>query len=303
MDNGFFKKNKVLSINMLYIASLLPIIIFSYIKNGISVVKADFMNGFIATQYLIIPIIIVVLSYIFEAYYYLVIKKEEDLHSVVNSLTPFINVCCYLVCGPANPLWLTIPLMVILDVLMKFIDNTVTVNRVALFKVILFGALSLMALTDNANVYEASLNEPVSNVLDLFLGQGIGEIGTTSTLFALIGFVILLFNSYYKKDISVVAMLTYAIVSIILYFASSMTFTDVLVNTFNSGFVFVAVFVASMSQASPVVRSGRLLYAVIFGISSAILIHLVKFNLGIYIAILVLSLLTPLFNKFKISLD
>ena len=34
-----------------------------------------------------------------------------------------------------------------------------------------------------------------------FLGLGIGEIGVSSTLFACIGYIVLLFNSYYKKEI------------------------------------------------------------------------------------------------------
>lgn len=303
MENSFIKKNKVLGINLLYLASILPIIIYGFIKNGIIVAKNGYINWFLATQYIIIPIIIIILSYVFETYYYLIIKKEEDLHSVYNSVAPFANTLCYLVCGPTNPLWLTIPLIVILDIILKFIDSKLTINQVALFKTILFGLLTLMSLQSNSNLYENSLLELSNKPIDLFLGSGIGEIGTTSTLFALIGFIILLFNQYYKKDIPIYSIISYIIVSIIIYFAASSSFNDILVNTFNSGFFFIAIFVASLSTATPVVKSGRILYSIIFGIGASILINIVKFNIGVYILLIVLSLLTPLFNKFKIQLD
>ncbi|HAB66621.1 MAG TPA: hypothetical protein DCE23_04570 [Firmicutes bacterium] len=303
MENKFLEKNKVLGINLIYLVSIIPIIIYGFIKNGIIVAKNGYINWFSATKYLIIPIIIVLLSYVFETYYYLIIKKDEDMHNIYNSLSPYANVLCYLVCGPTNYLWLTIPLIIIIDIILKFIDSKITINQVALFKCILFALLSIMALESNANAYENSLIEVTSKPIDLFLGQGIGEIGTTSSLLAIIGFIILLFNKYYKKEIPIYSIISYIIVSIIIYFASAMKFNDILVNTFGSGFFFIAIFAASISTATPVVKSGRILYAIIFGTISSIIINIAKFNIGVYILILVLSLLSPLFNKFKLSLD
>lgn len=303
MENNFFNKNKVLGINILCLISIVPLIIYGFIKNGIIVAQHDYMTWFSATQYIIIPIIIIILSYVFETYYYVGIKKDKDMHNVYNSLAPFANALCYLVCGPTNYLWLTIPLIIITDIALKFIDTKITINQIALFKCILFGLLTLMSLEGNANAYENSLLETVSKPLDLFLGQGIGEIGTTSSLLAIIGFIVLLFNKYYKKEIPIFGILSYSFVSIIIYFASEMNFNDILVNTFNSSFLFIAIYVASLSGATPVVKSGRILYAIIFGVASSIIINIVKLNIGVYILILVLSILTPLFNKFKIALD
>ena len=124
-----------------------------------------------------------------------------------------------------------------------------------------------------------------------------------STLFAIIGYVILLFNNYYKKEIPIICVLTYVLIGILLYFGGVVKFNELLINTFNSGFIFVAVFVASLSTATPVVRSGRVIYAILVGIISAIMVNLVKFNMGIYIAILVIGLITPALNRFKLSID
>ena len=66
--------------------------------------------------------------------------------------------------------------------------------------------------------------------------------------------------------------------------------------------MFAVVFVATLSTATPVVKSGKIIYSLLIGIISAIFINLVKFNLGIYITILVLGLFSPLLNKIKLSI-
>lgn len=303
MEKGFFKKNKILGINLSYILSIIPVIIYGFYKNGILVASHGYISWFLATQYIVIPIIIIILSYVFETYYYLGIKKEKNNHSIINSIVPYINALCYLVCGPTNYLWLTMPLIIVIDVLLKFLDNKISLNQVALFKCILFGVLTIMGLTNNANLYEASLNSTAFSNMDLFIGKGIGEIGTTSSICALIGYMILLFNSYYKKEIPICCFIGYGVVSIIMYFVGGLGLNELIVNTFTSGFIFTSIFVASISTSTPVVKSGRVIYALLVGVLSAVTINILHFNIGIYIVILVCSLITPLLNKFKITLD
>ncbi len=303
MENGFLKKNKILGINLLYILSLLPIIGFAFYKNGFLVYKEGYISLFASLQYLVIPIIIILLSYVFETYYYLCIKKEETTNSVVNSIVPFVNALCYLVCGPNDKLYIVVPLIVALDVIMKFIDNKFTVNRVALFKCVLFGLLTALSMYNNCNLFEANLSNRVSGTADLFLGLGIGEIGVTSTLFAIVGFVILLFNKYYKKDIPLVSIIGYALVCLVIYFVGGIKFNDIIINTFDSGFIFAAIFVASLSTATPIVSSGRIIYGLLVGILSAVLVNVFDLYVGIYIVILVLSLIVPILNKFKLSVE
>lgn len=303
MEKGFFKKNKVLGINLLYILSIIPVIIFAFYKNGIVVWKNGFMSLFLATQYIVIPIIIILFSYVFEAYYYMGIKKEENTNSVFNSIVPYVNALCYLVCGPTNYLWLTVPMIIGIDVIIKFLDNKFSINQIALFKCLLYIVLLVMGVTSNANLYENSLSSSITDPSLLFIGNGIGEIGTTSTLCVLIGYVILLFNSYYKKDIPLICFLGYGLVSIVMYFVGGVTFNDILVNTFTSGFMFLCIFVTSLSTATPVVRGGKIIYSLIVGMLCAVMVHALHFNIGMYIVVLICSLLTPIFNKFKLSLD
>ncbi len=303
MKKGFLKKNKIFGINVLYLLSVLPIIIFSFYKNGYLVYKEGSLSLFLSTQYLVIPIIIIILSYIFEIYYYNGIKKEDNTNNVINSIVPYMNVLCYFVCGPANKLYITIPILIVIDVLMKFIDTKVSVNRVALYKCIIFGILSLFSMYSNLNYYEATLSSSITEASSLFLGMGSGEIGTTSTLLAIVGYLILLFNKYYKKEIPIICFISYALICILLYFGGVVNFNELLVNTFSSGFMFAIVFVATLSPATPVVRSGKIIYSVLVGVISAVMVNLVGYNIGIYFTILIAGLLSPGLNRFKISID
>lgn len=301
MKKGLLKENKVLKINLLYILSILPLIIYSYYKNGFLAFHNGFMSFFPSLQYLIIPIVIIALSYVFETYYYLVIKKDEDMHNVINSVVPFTNALCYLVCGPLDRLYITIPLIIVLDIIIKFIDTKFSINQIALFKCLLFVFLNLLGMYNNSNMYELNVSVN-SNLTSYFIGNVVGEIGTTSILFSLIGFVILLFNKYYKKEIPIISILSYAIVCVIIYFCTDLNFKQILINTMASGFVFATIFVVPLSVATPVVKTGSMIYSLLFGILSAIIVNATNFYLGIYILILILSLLTPLFNKFKLAI-
>lgn len=298
MKKDILKKNKVLGINLLYILSILPVIIFGFYKNGIVVHNHGYISLFLSLQYLVIPIVIIVLSYVFEIYYYIGLKKDEDYHNVVNSLVPYINALCYLVCGPLDYLWLTIPLIIVLDIGLKFIDNKFTINQVALFKCILYLILMIMGIKSVANNYELTI-EASNSFKNLFLGNYVGEIGVTSTLLVLVGYGILFFNSYYKKEIPIISLLCYAIVSVIIVLVLGTGFKTLLVDTVQSGLLFNLVFVGTISEATPVVKMGRIIYALLLGFLCAICINIFHLNILIYVVILGLSLFTNLFNKIK----
>ena len=298
MEKDLLKKNKVLGINILYIISILPLIVYGFYKNGLVPYQHGYMSLFLSLQYLVIPIVIIVLSYVFEIYYYMGIKKEDDSHNVINSLVPYINALCYLVCGPLDYLWLTIPLIIIIDIILKYIDNKIAINQVALFKCILYVILVAMGINTVGNNYE--ITEGFSTSLkNLFIGGYAGNIGTTSTLLAIVGFIILFFNSYYKKEIPIIALLGYAIVSVIIAFVLGIGFKDILVNSLQSGLMFNLVYVGTISVATPVVKMGRIIYALLLGMGLAVVINIVHINILIYVVILLLSLLGGVFNKLK----
>ena len=52
---NYKNKNKVFNVNACHLLCLLPIVLFSYYKNGYLVYKANYMSFFSTLEYLIIP--------------------------------------------------------------------------------------------------------------------------------------------------------------------------------------------------------------------------------------------------------
>lgn len=295
-------KNKVYDINLVHLLCLIPLVLFSYYKNGYLVYKARYISFFSSLQYLVIPIIIVVISYLFEIYYYVGIKKDRNLNNVVNSLVPYANLLCYLLCGPNDALYIIVPLIFIIDIIMKFIDKKITINRIALFKCLLFIVLYCFRSNNNANLYERILNIGSFSNMESFLGVVVGEMGTVCNLLILLCFVVLLFNKYYKKDIPIVVFITYALFGVFFVLVGSISYNELISYTLNSGLLFAIVFVLPLSDASPSMKSGRIIYSILFGILVSIFVNLFRLDIGIYFIILFMSLISPLINKLKISI-
>ena len=78
-------KNKVYDINLVHLLCLIPLVLFSYYKNGYLVYKENYMSLFSTLEYLVIPVVIVIISYLFEIYYYIGRKKDRDFSNVINS--------------------------------------------------------------------------------------------------------------------------------------------------------------------------------------------------------------------------
>lgn len=295
-------KNKVYDINLVHLLCLAPLVLFSYYKNGYLVYRENYMSFFSSLQYIIIPIVIVIVSYIFEIYYYVGIKKDRNLNNVINSFSPYANLLCYLLCGPNDALYIIVPLIFIIDILMKWLDKKITINRVALFKCLLFIILALCGLYNNANTYERIIGINVFNNMESFLGTVIGEIGTVSNLLIILSFIVLLFNRYYKKDIVFVVLITYLLFGGFFVLVDTISLNQLITNTLNSGLLFAVVFVLPLSEASPALKGGRTIYSILFGILVSIFINIFELYIGTYFIILFMSLIAPAINKLKISI-
>jgi len=299
MKKDFFSNNKILfKINLLYLIALIPIIIFSYLKNGLAVYQAHKISFFGSLQYLCIPILIVILVYCLEILWFVYIKKDKDFDDVINSSVPLICCLCYLVSGPRDSLFITVPLIVVTMFITKFLKK-VSINQVALFNVVLYGILYALGLANNANFLEASQATNYS-LMQSFIGYGVGAIGVTSGLLGIIGYIILLFNPYYKKSIPLYCIVFYFVIAgTMAVFKADVTITDVLVGMFNNGIIFASVFVAALSIYSPMMSSGKLAYGMLFGLIAGILVAIGLGGVSPYIAILFASIVTPLLDRIK----
>lgn len=295
-------RNSVFNINLCHLLCLCPIILFSYYKNGYLVYKASYISLFSSLKYLVVPIIIVIISYLFEIYYYVGVKKDRNFNNVINSFNPFLNLLCYLVCGPNDPLYIIVPFIFIVDVIIKMIESKVTINRVALFKVMLFIMLALLGLYNNANILEKINNVSVFSLEEYLLGLTIGEMGVCCNIFVILSFFVLMLNKYYKKDIALSALITYFMFGLFFVLMRTITFNDFLFHTLGSGVLFIIIFVLTSSDSSPILNGGRKIYGILFGILASIFVNIFEVYIALYVIVLVMSIISPLINKLKISI-
>ena len=66
MNKKLFENNKILTSNLIWFISLLPLLMFASYKNGFLLVSGGFISLIKAFYYLYIPILIIVFSYLFE---------------------------------------------------------------------------------------------------------------------------------------------------------------------------------------------------------------------------------------------
>lgn len=293
MRKQFFENNKVLTINLFYYLSLIPILAFTSYKNGFLLASGGLINKIYSFQYLFIPIAIITVTYILELIYYKFIKKEKDNRNILNSSLPLFNTLCYLVTGPNTNILIIISILFITYIISKIINT----NNVALYKIILFITLTIIGINNNANLLQIKY-DMTYNLKDTFIGFGIGEIGSTS-LFVLISYIILLFNEYYKKDIPIYIIISYLLTSLIIIWTENLTFNNLLINTLNSSIILISVYIATISTSSPITKKSKLIYGITIGIISSICINIFKFELGIYIYLFIYSIILLILNKKK----
>ena len=61
MGKVYKTKNKVFTVNLCHLLCLLPLVLFSYYKNGYLVYKANYMSFFGTLEYIVVPFPILLL--------------------------------------------------------------------------------------------------------------------------------------------------------------------------------------------------------------------------------------------------
>ncbi|MBQ8193361.1 MAG: RnfABCDGE type electron transport complex subunit D [Bacilli bacterium] len=291
MNKNFFDNNKVLTSNLVWFISLLPVLMFTSYKNGFLLASGGFFKTINAFYYLYVPILIIIFSYLFEFIYYKLFKKSNLVNRVVNSSLPLFNVLCFLTMGPNVNIFVIVGVIFLVSLLSKLVK----VNYICLFKLIVFLILMFYGSVSNANILQSTYNNDFG-YLDLFIGFGISDIGN-STLFILCGYLILCFDSTYKKDIPIISLLVYILFSLFLCYINKFTLNNLMINTFNSSLLFILVYVASVSIYSPVTFKQKLIYSILIGIVASIVINLLNMVILLYLFIFLYSIYLCVFNK------
>lgn len=291
MNKSFFENNKVLTSNLIWFISLLPILMFTSYKNGFLLVSGGFLKLINSFYYLYVPVLIIIFSYLFEFLYLKIFKKKNIGNKVVNSSLPLFNVICFLTIGPNVSIYIIIGILFFVSLFSKIVK----INYVSLFKLLVFLILMFYSNISDANVLQSTFNNEF-NYLDLFIGFGISDLGN-SMLFIFCGYLILCFDKTYKKDISIISLLVYILFSLFLCYINIFSLGSFVINTLNSSLLFILVYVASLSLYSPVTFKQRIIYSVLIGIVASFAINILNMVIILYLFIFLYSIYLCVFNK------
>lgn len=290
MNNSFYlhyEKDKK-SLIRTYFWALIPLILFSFYKNGILL----YQNNYISFGDMFLPFYFYLIS-MGVGYLVALIKKENKwefiLYSLIISCTVSINTNIFI-----YPVLLFVLLFIMSYISEKKDFNFVSGVRIFLVLALLLQQYSYLNVGEKIGAFNYSL-------WDTFMGFGISGIGTSSLFLQLFCFFVLAFNKFYKRVIPIAASCVYFLLFLFLYFITK----DVvyLENVLNGTVYFAFIFVGADLYVTPNMKKGMLFYGGAIGLITFILSLVLPIYEAPYIAIFIISFLIPFINRFWFKKD
>lgn len=300
--------------NNLLIA-LIPIIIFSFYKNGI----IPFINNKTNIIGLYYPLIFILVgslsSYLIEKIYCKIFKKES-----------------YASIFPGLFITLVLPINTPIEILIFGCFIGVIVGKMLyggfgnnIFNPALIGCIfilsshssiimnnggylnsyevdSITSATPLSNVIEGigtydTLVKPYGDLSNFFIGLIPGSVGETSSLLCLLGLIYLSITKTIKIKIPVLYISTVFILTYIIGLSNGLGIWYPLFQIFSGGLMFGAVYMATDPVTSPVSSLGQIIYGICLGILTVIMRYLTVYPEGVLTSILIMNMLVFILDK------
>lgn len=329
MDNvkGPYMQSKNTTSKMMthLVIALIPIILFSFYKNGIVPYYHNKVN-LLGLYYPIIMVLITSLStLVFEIIYAKVVLKEKDLKNFVfNSYSLIPGLFLGLILPINTPISILILGAFVASIIGKMLFGGFGQN---IFNPALVGRLFIistyaMVITSNGgylNSYEVdtitsatplsnaqivsgigsyeTLVEPYGTLVDFFVGTIPGAVGETSALLCLIALIYLTITKTIKCRIPVIYISTVFVMTFIVGILNGEGLWYPLFQIFSGGLMFGAVFMATDPVTSPTTLVGQTLYGLMLGLLTVIFRYLTPYPEGVLTSILTMNMLVFAIDK------
>ena len=317
--------NQTKKIMMHLLVALLPIILFSFYKNGIIPYSKDLTNIYGLFKPLTIIIVAILTSLVSEYLYYkYIIKGHNPKEFMKESFGLFPGLFLALTLPLNTPLPIVIVGSAIATIIGKMIFGGFGHN---IFNPALIGRLFVMSAYAinivNAggylNAYEVdtiskatpltnafsstaigsynTLVKPFGTLWDFFLGTIPGSLGETSALLILVEFIYLVVNKIIKWTIPVSYVLTVFVMTYLIGNYNGLGIWFPLFHVLSGGLLFGAVFMATDPVTSPTTIVGQILYGLFLGILTVVFRFLTPEPEGVLTSILTMNMFVYLIDK------
>ncbi len=277
-----YNKDKSHLVNTYYIA-LIPLLLFSFYKNGILL----YQNDFISFWDMFLPFYFYIIGGLVGFLVAWISKrdiKEFVLYGLILSCTISINTNMIV-----YPILMFVSLFVSSYLSLKKEFNILTSTRLFLLLALLLNSYSYLNVAEKLNAFNYG-------VFDLFFGYGVGGIASNGLFFVLLAFLILSFNKFYKKIIPMVASLVFFAFFLFLFLITkNISYLDLLVN---GSVYFGFVFVGADLYVTPSTKKGMALYGIVIGLLTTILALFLPIYEVAYLSIFLCSFFVSVFDRF-----
>lgn len=329
VENGPFlkSKNKTSKMMLHLFIALLPIIIFSFYKNGI----IPYQKGLTDIKGLLLPLMVIILptltSFLTEILYATIFLKNDGLDYVKNSFSIFPGLFFGLIMPLNTPFSMLILGAFIATFIGKIIfggfgNNVfnpaligrlfiITAYSVTLGGHIYHNAYELDTIASstplsNAGVISGigsyqTLVKPYGNLMNFFIGTIPGAVGETSALLCLVAFLYLTITKTIKWRIPVFYISTVFIMSFIIGAFNDLERTYSLFQILSGGLMFGAVFMATDPVTSPTTFIGQVLYGISLGILTVVFRNLTSYPEGVLTSILTMNMLVFIIDSIGVK--
>lgn len=309
------------------IIALIPIILFTFYKNGI-VLYQNNKTSFFGMFYPLIFILIGTLSsFLIEtlyAYIFLKKRKKELKDYIKNSFGLIPGLFVSLVLPLNTPIEILVFGCFIATVVGKmlyggfgknifnpaligclFVVSTYSsiiglnggyINKYELDTIGSATPLTNVKLVDGIGSYD-TLVKPFGSLKDFFFGMIPGSAGETCSFLIVLAFFYLVYKRVIKWKIPVIYVSTVFIMTYIIGSINGLGLWYPLFNILSGGLLFGAVFMATDPVTSPTTSVGEVIYALFLGILTVIFRYLTKAPEGVLTSILTMNMFVMLLDR------
>lgn len=278
-------------LNLVYIISLFPLLLFGIYKNIIFLSSKADINTIILLKVPLIIFMSVSGTILGIGINSIKKNKKATAKDFYNGRGLIIESLIMSMMLPFK----TSPLIVFLvTFIFVLLHLKLKLNSIAVMYLIIFVINELLHL----NVFDITTqfnNEVVLRWTDLIFGLGEGGIASTSVILILLGLILLCFNPIYKKEIAISSIITFSLLVIVPDMISN-NYSDIFKMLCGYNVLFSFVFIAPSLKYSAYTTKGKVLSGILIAVLTYFLILLVPYAASM-ISILLINLVTPIIDR------
>lgn len=333
MKKGPFihSKNSTRKMMQNLLIAFIPIILFSFYKNGVLPYQKGYVNLYGLLKPLIFPIVGMMMGIFVEylTFKYVYKKNKEEVKKILkNSYAIFPGLFLSLILPINTPLWVFILGCVFATFLGKMIyggfgHNIFNPALIGCLFVLTFYGSAISSIGGYLNAYEldtiasatpltnaatvegigtyATLVAPYGTLMDFLIGFIPGSIGETSALLCIVAFFYLSYKHVIKWKIPLIYVGTVFLLTWIIGHMNGLGLWYPTFQVLSGGLLFGAVFMATDPVTSPITSIGQILYALFLGILTVVFRYLSPLPEGVLTSILTMNIFVIILDKIGAS--